>query len=46
MIVVQDRREVDGKVVTWYSRYYLRYVATLGEGGWGPVEIDIFIFLA
>lgn len=49
MIVVQDRREVDGKVVTWYSRYYLRYVATLGgrgEGGWGPLEIDIFIFLA
>lgn len=36
MIVVQDRREVDGKVVTWYSRYYLRYVATLAGtgGGW------------
>lgn len=38
-IVSQDRREVDGKVVTWYSRYYLRYVATLAGtgGGWlGP----------
>lgn len=37
MIVVQDRREVDGKVVTWYSRYYLRYVATLGRGDGGRV---------
>lgn len=53
MIVVQDRRDVDGKVVTWYSRYYLCSYSSISggergvrEGGWGPLEIDIFIFLA
>lgn len=37
MIVVQDRREVDGKVVTWYSRYYLPKVCSYSGGDGGRV---------
>lgn len=32
MMSVQDQREVDGKVVTWYSRYYLCSYSG-GDGG-------------
>lgn len=35
MIVVQDRRDVDGKVVTWYSRYYLCSYSSISGGGEG-----------